>query len=354
VVVPEAGESEPVVIDFAAGLAVFGRVLRGSAGVQGLTVSVQGVAAAASGETVTGQDGTWHIEGLDPGEYRVSAHSQSGEIIAGDHVLLEADTELDLYVPSGSIRGRVLESISEQPIEGAAVTITGSSIPPIHRAASTDGNGVFEVSDLGDGDYTVRAEASDRMPAQETVSLRDGVARELTLVLEGDETTVFVVRGADGSPASGIWVQSLAGGVLGPFVTSTCAGGGRCEVKDIPRGRWTLLIRGEGMELLNAEIPQPEIPVQLRAAGILEIKAPFDDTGAAWQVRLSDATTGIVAPVYHFDNPARTEWVPVPAAGFTHRLPEGVWRIETFAPDGAQGVQQATVSAGGTTVVQLE
>ncbi len=354
VVVPDSGETAPVVIDFGSGLTASGRVLRGNTGVPGMLVSAQSVAAAGSGETVTGADGEWQIGGLESGEYQIAARSRSGEVLAGDHVLLEADAELDLYLSSGSISGRVIERETDRPIEGATITVTGSTLPPVQRTITSGADGAFRVSDLGDGDYTVLGDARDHMPARKTVSIRDGGAPEITLFLGGDERTVFVVQGADGSPASGIWIQSLAGGVLGPFVTSTCADGGRCEVKDIPRGRWTLLIRGEGMALLVAEVPQAEIPVQLRASGTLKIKAPADDTGAAWQVRLRDSSTGIVVPVYQFENPARTEWVPVSTSGLSLQLPEGGWRIETFAPDGTQGVQQAVVTAGGTTEVTLE
>ena len=354
VVVPEAGDSEPVVIDFASGLTVHGRVLRGSTGVPGLVVSVHGVAAAASGETVSGADGGWRVDSLDPGEYQIAAHSSSGEIIAGDHVLLEANTELDLFLSSGRISGRVLEADTEQPIHGAAVTIIGSSLPPVQRVVTSGVPGAFEVSDLEDGDYTVQAEARGRMPAREIITVSDGSAQDVALILEADTTTVLVVREVNGSPASGVWIQSLGGGLLGPMVASTCTAGGRCEVDGLPRGRWTLLIRGEGLALVVADIPQTEIPVRLRAAGMLEIKAPGDESGAAWQVRLSEAATGIVVPVSQYDNPGRGEWVPVTASGLKLRLPEGVWRIETFAPDGTQGLQQATVNAGGTTEVTLE
>jgi hypothetical protein len=354
VIVPETGESAPVVINFAAGLAVSGRVLRGNTGVPGLVVTVNGVAAAASGETVSGPDGGWRVEGLDPGEYQIAALSSAGEVLAGDHVLLESSAEIDLYLASGSIRGRVLEADTGQPIEGASVTITGASLPPVRRSVATGAGGAFEVFDLDDGDYAVRAESRGRMPGQRSVTITDGASVEAELSLEDDQTTVFVVTGADGAYASGIWIQALAGGVLAPMVSSNCREGGRCEVRDFPRGRWTLLIYGEGMALMTAEIPGGEIPVRLRAQGTLEIKARADDSGGAWQVRLSDAANGLVVPVNEYDNPGRGEWVPVPAAGFTQRLPEGAWRIETFAPDGTQGFQQATVTAGGTTVVQLE
>jgi protocatechuate 3,4-dioxygenase beta subunit len=354
VVVPEAGESAPVVIDFGGGLAVYGRVLRGGTGVSGLMVSVSGVATAVSSQTVSGTDGSWRVEGLEPGEYQIAARSSAGEVLAGDHVLIENDAEVDLYLASGSIRGRVLEADTEQPIEGASVTITGSALPPVRRSAATGSGGAFEISDLGDGDYTVHAEARGRMPAQTSVTIADGASAQVELSLEDDETTVLVVTGADGVPASGIWIQSLGGGVLGPLVSSTCAEGGRCEVRNIPRGRWTLLIQGEGMTLIVADLPGGEIPVRLREGGTLKVKAPTVEGAGVWQVRLSEATTGLVVPVYGFDNPGRGEWVPVPTAGFTHRLPEGAWRIEAFAPDGTQSVQQAAVAAGGTTGVLLE
>ena len=163
-----------------------------------------------------------------------------------------------------------------------------------------------------------------------------------------------VVQEVNGSPASGVWIQSLGGGLLGPMVASTCTAGGRCEVNDLPRGRWTLLIQGEGLALVVADIPQTEIPVRLRAAGRLEINATGEESGAAWQVRLSEAATGVVVPVGQYDNPGRGEWVPVAASGLDLRMPEGAWRIEAFAPDGTQSVQQATVTAGGTTEVLLE
>ncbi len=354
VFVPETGESERVVIDFAAGLTVYGRVLRGSTGVPGLTVSVHGVATAASGETVSGPDGGWRVEGLEPGEYQIAAHSRSGEVLAGDHVLLEVDTELDLFVSSGSVTGRVLEADTERPIEGAAVAVTGSSIPPVQRTTTSDAAGAFEVSDLGDGEYTVLAEARGRTPARQNIIVLDGAAHDVTLLLEGETTTVLVVREANGSPATRIWIQGLGGGVLGPSISSTCTVEGHCEVNDLPRGRWTLLVKGQGAALVVADVPRAEIPVQLRATGGLSLVAPADESGAAWQVRLSEAATGIVVPIPQWSNPGRGEWVPVRASGLELHLPEGAWRIEAYAPDGTLSTREAIVPGGGNVTVELE
>lgn len=354
VVVPEAGESEPVIVDFASGLTVGGRVLRGSTGVPGLTVSVHSVADTFAGETATGPEGGWRVAGLEPGEYQVWAASRSGEVLARDHVLLETDAELDLHVRSGSIGGRVLEAETERPVEGASVTVIGSAVPVIERTARSNATGAFEVSDLGDGDYQVRAEARGRMPAQETVTIRDDDAREVTMLLEPETTTVLRVGEADGSAPSRVLVTSLAAGLLGPSVVSACMDGGRCEVRGFPRGRWTLQVQGVGLALLVAELPQGEIPVQLRSAGRLEIKAPQTAGAAAWQVRLSEAATGIVVPVSEWRNPGRGEWVPVPAGGLPLQVPEGVIRVEAYRPDGTTMVREVRVGAGATTEVVLE
>ncbi len=77
-------------------------------------------------------------------------------------------------VASGTITGRVLEAGTERPIEGASVVLDRSSLPAVHRELTTDASGSFLVSELTEGEFTVRAIARERMPAQEIVTLADG------------------------------------------------------------------------------------------------------------------------------------------------------------------------------------
>ena len=322
VVVPESGESERVVIDFAAGLAVFGQVLRGGAGASGLAVSVHGVACVILRRN--GQRSRRRVADRRvwrPASTRSRFARGQVTVIAGDHVLLETDTELDLHVPSGSLGGRVLEADTRRPIAGAAVTVVGSSIPPTRRGATSDDTGAFEIPELGDGEYTVRAEAPGRTPAQKPVTLSGSVAGEVELLLKSDAATVLVVRESDGSSATGIWILTLGGGSIGPAVSVSCTAGGRCAVDDLPQGRWTMLVRGQGMALVVVDVPKDEVVVQLRKKGGLTIKAPADESGAAWQVRVSDAATGIVLPVHPYSNPAGGEWVPVRSPGLAWGSP---------------------------------
>ena len=182
------------------------------------------------------------------------------------------------------------------------------------------------------------------------------MAGDVTLSLEQEQTTVLVVRGPDGRSPSTLWIVSASDGVLGPLLQVSCSAGGRCEVNQLAPGRWTLLISADSsaLALVVVDLPQNEVAVTLRRIGKLELRAATAAAGGAWQVRLIEAASGTVVPFNIWRNPGRGEWVPVGASSLTVNLPAGAWRIETFAPDGTQGVQQATVTAGGTTEVRLE
>lgn len=355
VTVPEVGESEPVVIDFASGLLLTGRVLREGRGVSGLSVLTNGVVSRGGGGTVSGAEGAYRIEGLEPGEYEIAVLSPAGEVLVGDHVLLETDTELDLEVSVGRLSGWVLETDTEKPIEGATVRVTGAGPPAVVRMVATDVAGAFAIEELPDGDYQVRAEFAGRNPVQEQVAIRNMVPASVTLHLGNEETTVLVVREHDGSPASRVFIMSAQGGVAGPSIFALCTAGGHCEVRDLPRGAWTLLVRGNGMALIGIEVPGGEIPVTLSQSGSLDIRAPVDDSGAAWQVRVTDTTSGLVLPTTtDWASPGRGEWAPVPSRGLRLPVPAGTWRIDAFAPDGTQSAREVIVPGGGDVTVELE
>jgi hypothetical protein len=353
VTVPEEGVSEPVVIDFAAGVTLSGQVLRNGSGVQGMTVSASGVGVRALASTVSEVDGTYRLDGLEPGEYEIAALSRAGESLAGEHVLLETDAELDLMVPSGRLSGWVLEADSDRPIEGATVTVSGSGLPAVARTVVTDASGSFSVDDLPSREYRVAAEATGRAPAQEMVSLQESVPYAVTLRLGVKEATVLVVREPDGSPAQNVIIMSSQNRLTGPSFYVSCAGDGRCQVRDLPAGEWTLLVRGQGAALTRVSVPTGEVPVTLRSRGELIIRSSADETGAAWQVRVSDIASGLVVPMTEWRNPGRSEWVPVPAHGLKLWLPEGGWRVEAYDPEGTLSTREANVDGGGSTSIEL-
>jgi hypothetical protein len=304
--------------------------------------------------SVTGVDGAYRIDGLEKGEYEIVALSRAGDVLAGEHVLLETDTELDLEVPGGRLSGWVLEEDGDRPIEGATVRVTGSGLPAVLRTAVTDASGSFVVDDLAHGEYRVAANAPGRSPAQDKVSVVDSVPGTVTLRLGPDQATVLVVREPDGLPARNVFIMSSHGGLTGPSLYVGCAEDGRCEVRDLPAGVWTFLLRGQGAALVGVSLPADEVPVTLRNRGELMIRTPADATGAVWQVRVSEVASGLVVPTTEWRNPGRGEWVPVPARGLKMGLPEGGWRVEASDPEGVLSARLVSVPGGGSSMVELE
>jgi hypothetical protein len=228
------------------------------------------------------------------------------------------------------------------------VRVEGLGLPVVLRTVVADAAGAFTAEDLPDGEYRVLAKAPDHTPGQESVTIVDSVPASVTVRLAEESATVLVVREADGTPAESLIVLSSQGGMTGPTLYVLCTEAGRCELDQLPAGPWTLLVSSRGAALVLVSSPSGEVPVTLRPRGQLVVHAPQDAAGAAWQVRVTEAASGLAVPTSEWRNPGRTEWAPVPAGGYRPMLPEGRYRVEAYAPDGTATVHDVTLPGGGT------
>lgn len=346
--VPEDGTPAEVTIDFSQGATLTGRVTRGGEPLPGLVVTAAAVAEASGRTTVTGEDGGYRLEGLDPGEYQVAVKDGSGQVLGGEHVVMDGDAVLDIELPSAAVSGWVLEDGTERPLAGATVTVRAAGLPPVERVATSNEDGSFAVEDLPPGEVTVEARAQGYTPAQRPLTLDTGAPAQVTLHLVPEDVLRLRVSTAPGGAPSSLYVTPLVFGTVGNPVPATCDSEGLCTVRGLPAGRLTLRLDagGEGMALVAAAMPGPEVQVRLRPVGVLRITAPPDEAGVTWKVRIHDPGTLLVLPVDRWRNPGGSEWVPVPASGLSVGVPEGSWIVEAMAPDGSSESGQAVVAAG--------
>jgi protocatechuate 3,4-dioxygenase beta subunit len=219
--------------------------------------------------TTTDDRGEYRLGGLPPGRYSVTATGAQDpgavatlDLQPGDDLLtidftslppresaMESSPQPPETPERASIRGRVL-STAGRPIASAVVELTGP-MPP--RFFVTDAQGRFTFRALAPGDYDVRANKGDFLPAtlgQESAfqsAARISVSRgasvdDITLVLSRGLAVTGTIVDRNGEPVQGVAVQALRLSTSGGRRRAILAGaqvGGNRQTDD--RGRYRVL-----------------------------------------------------------------------------------------------------------------
>src|SRR3954469_20840697 len=89
---------------------------------------------------------------------------------------------------TGSVRGTVIDSTSQQPVAGAQVQLVGTN-----RATSTDAAGVYRFAGVPAGQATVRVQRIGVSERTTTVTVTDGATAAADIVLQPVVTTLSQV-----------------------------------------------------------------------------------------------------------------------------------------------------------------
>jgi hypothetical protein len=292
--------------------------------------------------TRTAEDGTWSLEGLAPGSYRLRAvapaadpradgfYPESWDYCSSDRVELREDSPregLDIVLREGArLSGRVLD-LDGQPVTGATVGAQGASARTelVQRTATTDAEGRFTLVGLdldpGGTEPYVLAIASPGKPRQylgpayrsseaELVRVEPGLNDIGDWVLLDGITLSGVVLTPDGPAPEGVVYAYATSQVLDTEISR-----GEWRAEGLPPGDvlfWAespgyattyypgqdrptptrLPAPEEGMELRGADLELPReraITMRLRGDGVL------DDVNVL--LYNSDGTVGRGAPV---------------------------------------------------------
>lgn len=238
-----------------------GRVHRGDVGVASVHVQVMNERARRASAS-TDADGRFELLGLSPGEYRVVVFKQ--EELIDRTVTVEAPGEIDIALPpAGTLRGRVVDAATGDPIREFAATVD-----PIQPPSSSTVNSGYANAD---GTFTVTVPAGlyrITVGAQNYASSQPVDAR----VHENETTTVDIPlgRGATihgrvtddgGMPVSGAEVMVMAADFermrraarVGPSHTQTAADG-TFTATGIEPGEVQLTVRKPGFVLYRKNV----------------------------------------------------------------------------------------------------
>lgn len=338
-----------VELDFGGGAALAGTVTRGGRGAAGLRVAaVAGRGRATS--TVTGQDGSYRLEGIEEGDVVVTVNSDTGATLATRRLAASGTTRADFEIPAGEVVGRVIDAATREGVPQVSLTLRGGSSPPVERTAQGAEDGAFRIGELADGDYHVRATAPGFAPAEERVHVAFGRAPEVTLAMEGEQRLDVTVAEPDGTPCDSFLLVPAADGVVLDGVWARCDRRGRAVVTSLGARSYTGLLVGRGAALVQFAVPSSGVRVALKPIGALVIVAPTP-SGPAWRARV--IAGGTVVPVAQWSNPARGEWVALSSGTLTVRLPAGEVVVQAVDPDGVTHERRVQVPPGGEAIARF-
>lgn len=327
-----------VELDFGRGVTVSGTVRRGGQPTPGLTVDAR--STGAGGSSVTDAGGSFEVPGLEPGEVTVRVLDARGRSLVVKTLAVDADRRLDLDVPGGVVRGRVVALPERRPVVGARVSVRGEGeAAGLERGAVCDETGAFRVEELPDGDFTVEARAASFTPASRAVHVTMGAAPEVTLELEAERRLVLEVRLSGGAVPDQINVLPARGGQVGAAAWVQVDRTGEAVVETLPAGSFTLLVSAGGeAALFQAVVPGGPVPVPLGPTGTLRVLP-----AASARVRVVAVEQALVVPIGPWQNPERGDWVDV-AEGLVVTLPAGTFQVQVQR--GGQLVEPVLVTVG--------
>lgn len=336
----KAGETVSVEIDFGRGATVTGTVSRSAGTVAMLLVNARG--AGGGGTATTDSAGAFRLEGVPLGEVELTVHDLTGKLLVTRRVDVQSDLSLELRVSEGEVSGRVLAAGDRSGVPNALVKVRREGEVSFARAATTDSTGAFQCAELEPGTYRLQASARGFGAAEVVVAVAEGSV-ETTIVLESEQGVDLVVRSPDGSPAVSVFVLLFRGELQEAELRLACDAQGRARLSGVAAGAYTGAIIGQGMATIPLQVPGPTTTVQLREAGTLTVITPVVEGGAAWKVRVTDASSGLPAPIRAtMESGVKLGWVETRNGLANPWIATGSYLVEAMTPGGE--VQQRTVT----------
>ncbi|HEX6898357.1 MAG TPA: carboxypeptidase-like regulatory domain-containing protein [Thermoanaerobaculia bacterium] len=222
------------------GAILIGRVLMAD-GSPAAGATVRATGGRSSPPTLTDQNGSYRLQGVEPGSRLVSADHTVGSARQQDVQIGPGENRLDLTLeseasePERTIHGRVVGPQGE-PIEGAQVT--GSRGGPVF----TEPDGSFT---LAEDENPITAWKEGYGPARIDVDFQNPPAGGVEIRLEKGLTLTGRLLGLDPSEISTAVVDVPESGVLHP---SAVFPDGTYRIGDLGPGEWTVTADAAGIE----------------------------------------------------------------------------------------------------------
>jgi hypothetical protein len=204
---------KPVDIVVEPGVEITGRVTRGGAGVDNVTVAA--ISPEGMQSTTTAPDGSFRLGDLTPGQMMLAVNRQDAFIQEMRSVTAPARDVLFDLPPGGRITGHVVDKTTHQPMTsfqaGVSTARSGGGMviqtPPMLKAFTSD-DGAFTLENVRPGPTQVVVNAPGYTEGRvANIEVEDGkTTRDVSVELETGVRLLGKVTAADGTPLAGVTV----------------------------------------------------------------------------------------------------------------------------------------------------
>ena len=276
----DPGGNVQVDLAFASGT-VRGRVTRdGKPAAQAMVMFAPRAGQATTmARTSTDSDGNYEAQGLSDATYDVQVVDLSG---GGTPYRTSFDVHgegtLNIDIKSATVRGRVLDASTGQPIGDAAVQIRGTAEGTLRgplRTLPSDTSGAFIIDSVPPGTYNVSAEKEGYGTKLVEVNVGDsGADVELKLAPTAG-VKLRVVDGRDGRQISAlVRVTDMANSVVYESPYRFTAGGADVLSLPLDAGTYRAIVAAQGYATQNVMISSPSTQtVAMTPGGSIAVKS---------------------------------------------------------------------------------
>lgn len=213
--------AKPLEVTLDPGVEISGRVTRGGAGVEGVTVAA--IEADARVMTTTLSDGSFTLSDLSPGSYMVIL-GKPDEFIQQTRNISAPARNVVVDLPAGGrITGHVVDKSTHEAVTafeaGLSFSRSGAGIaiamPPQMKNFTAD-DGSFTLENVPPGPVQLVVSAPGYATArQSSISVEEGkTVADVQVELETGVRLVGHVTGPDGAPVAGVNVRPSGGGAM--------------------------------------------------------------------------------------------------------------------------------------------
>jgi len=349
-----AGSAQQVNIEFRSDTAIRGRVTRNGMPLAGATVMFYSISSRSqsSASVSTDEGGQYTVPGLEPGEYSVNVMDLQRFSPYSTKYEVRGSGTFDIDFKTGSVRGRVIDATTNEPVSDASVQFrAASSDTRMVRSSATDTTGAFSIDFVPPGPYVITASKDGFGNQVLETNIGEAGRDDIELRLaRNDGVTLRVVDGRDGRTlnATAIVFDGQGRIVFDSRMAMRFSEGGSDLRLPLGPGSYTATISAFGYAWRTATFTSPSTPtIALTPGGTIVVQSRHSQRR---RMRLLDAS----GTFYPRTGPTPIPWdLPAGSIPLEHIAP-GTYTLQLLGDD--QSVTdsvQVVVREGETVTVSL-